>query len=168
MFCNLDLFALCVLTLPMQRNVFMIRKSCYLLQSAVPYIGALELQRWEAMKYKYFVTVFYCWFFRYLCCIYLSTKVFIFLATFDFYFYYKYMFFLLLTFSKQAYYFGLNAFDFLATIRTFYQPKMSLFDILGMSLNNFFLHKYLYFYLSKGCVYFCNLWRVLSHCKNAA
>ncbi len=51
-------------------------------------------------------------------------------------FLHKYLNFLLLAFSKQIHYFILNVFVFLAVLRTFYQPKMLLFDILGMRLNN--------------------------------
>ncbi len=49
---------------------------------------------------------------------------------------YKYLNFVLLTFPKQAHYFSLNALVFLAVLSTLYQPRMSLFDSLGMSLNN--------------------------------
>ncbi len=56
----------------------------------------------------------------------------LFLSTFE----HKYLNFLLVTFSKQACYFSLNAFVFLAELRTLYQHKMLLFDILGTRLNN--------------------------------
>ncbi len=56
----------------------------------------------------------------------------LFLSTFE----HKYLNFLLVPFSKQTRYFSLNAFVFLAELRTLYQPKMSLFDILGTRLNN--------------------------------
>ncbi len=37
---------------------------------------------------------------------------------------------------KQAFYFSLNTFTFLAVLRTLYQPKILLFAILEMKLNN--------------------------------
>ncbi len=57
--------------------------------------------------------------------------VFIFLTTI-----YIYLYFLLLTFSKQAHYFSFDAFIFSAVLRILYQPRISVFDILGMRINN--------------------------------
>ncbi len=48
----------------------------------------------------------------------------------------KYLNFLLITFSKQAHHFSLNALVFLAELRTLYQHKISLCEILEMRLNN--------------------------------
>ncbi len=53
----------------------------------------------------------------------------LFLSTFE----HKYLNFLLVSFSKQVCYFSLNVFVFLAELRTLYQHKMSLFDILRLN-----------------------------------
>ncbi len=56
----------------------------------------------------------------------------LFLSTFE----HKYLNFLLVPFSKQTRYFSLNVFVFLSELRTLRQPKTSLWDILGLRLNN--------------------------------
>ncbi len=53
--------------------------------------------------------------------VYFSDNFWFFLPTFE----HKYSNFLIVTFSKQACYLSLNAFIFLAVLRTLYQPKMS-------------------------------------------
>ncbi len=56
--------------------------------------------------------------------------------TFSLYIWTQYLYFLLLTFSKQACYFSFNAFVFLAVLRALYQTKMSLFVVFSGAVGN--------------------------------
>ncbi len=89
-------------------------------------------QRWEVTKYKYYWT----WVDVLGICTWLEYLFFWQLLIFPLYTWTQISNLLLITFSKQACYFSLNAFVFLAELRMLYQPKMTLFDILGMRLNN--------------------------------
>lgn len=52
----------------------------------------------------------------------------------------------------------------MVVLGTLYQPKMSVFDILGMTIIEFYqynksllFYKYLYLYLNKECIHFSPL-----------
>ncbi len=82
------------------------------------------IQRWEITK-QYFVTILYL-------SIFFLDNFLLFLSSFE----YKYLNFLPVIFPKQTRFLSLNAFFFLAALRTLYQPKILLFVILEMRPNN--------------------------------
>ncbi len=82
-------------------------------------VSDIFLQRHEVMKHKYFRYLYFTW-------VFFSSDNFLLVLTFK----HTHLYFLLLTFSKQACYFSLKALVFLPVLRTLYQPKISVLTFL--------------------------------------